>query len=208
MSDITWVSIAPGQAMNMRPFTNSFAGTDQAKEGMAWGEQNSAGAPLGPENFPREIYATPDAKESAYRLPDIFSDGNFWVVSKAAADVLARFNLGNGALYPVKVLEKDRETPIGSEWFCLNFGNTKDGVIVSQSVPMRETYIPGGKKAWRLKNVLADNDLVVSNTVIGGPDIWVDPQLAYSFFMSESLGKALRLAKADKGFLLHTCKIL
>lgn len=208
LSNTVWISIAPGQAMNMRPFINSFAGTEQAKEGMAWGERNSAGDPLRSECFPSEIFGTPDAKESAYRLPDIFSDGNFWVASQAAADVFSQFDLGNGALYPVKVLKKDRQTPVGGDWFCINFGNRKDGVLVPDSVPMRETYVYGGKKAWRLKSVLADNDLAVRKPAQDWPDIWIDPQIAYSFFLSERLGNALRSAKADKGFLLHKCRVI
>ena len=208
MVENVWISIAPGQAMNMRPLTNSFAGTEVAKEAMEWGELNSAGDPLAAARFPSEIFGTSDAKESAYRLPDIFSDGNFWVVSKAAADVLCQFNLGAGALYPVQVLKRDRQTRVGSEWFCINFGNRKDGISVMESVPMRETYVRGGKKAWRLKNVLVDGDIAVKRSAVSGSDIWIDPQLAYSFFLSGTLGDALKKAKADKGFLLHKCRVV
>src|SRR4051812_22094490 len=42
------------------------------------------------------------------RLPNIFHAGSFWVVSKAAANVLRQFDLGAGGLYPVKVFKKDR----------------------------------------------------------------------------------------------------
>lgn len=208
MSDTVWISIARGHGSNLRPLTNSFVRTDKQTDGMVWGEQNSAGEPLSSNCFPAEIFGTPDARESAYRLPDIFFEGNFWVVSKAAADVLQQFDLGSGGLYPVKVLKKDRQTPVGDAWSCINFGNRKEAFLVSQSIPMRETYVRNGAKAWRLKAVLKDGDLAVSQVACTGPDIWIDPIVAYSFFVSEALGATLKKAKADKGFFLHKCRVV
>jgi|1186.fasta_scaffold506511_2 hypothetical protein len=97
--------------------------TDKRQDSIAWGEQNDAGEPLKAESFPAEIYGAPSATESDYRLPNIFHAGSFWVVSKAAANVLRQFDLGAGGLYPVKVFKKDRQTALGDEWFCINFGN-------------------------------------------------------------------------------------
>lgn len=122
MSDTVWISIALGDGSNMRPLRHSFSETDRWKDAIAWGENNVAGASLPAECFPSEIYGAPDAKEADYRLPNLFFAGSFWVVSKAAADVLRQFDLGGGGLYPVKVATKDRRTPVGGEWFCINFG--------------------------------------------------------------------------------------
>jgi hypothetical protein len=207
MSDTVWISVAPGSATNMRPLKHSFSETDQRKDAIVWGEQNDSGESLTAEYFPSEIYGAPNAKETDYRLPDIFFAGSFWAVSKAAADVLRQFDLGDGGLYPVKVLKKDRHTPVDGEWFCINFGNTKEALLLSDSAPMRETYVRYGVKGWRPKAVLNDGDIAVSRAVDGGPDIWIDPVVANAFFLSDALGSALKKAKADKGFFLHRCRI-
>lgn len=208
MSDTVWISIAPGDASNLRPLKHSFSDTEMRQQAMNWGSQNRDGQSLGAECFPSEIYGALNAKEADYKLPHLFFAGSFWVVSKAAADVLRQFDLGGGGLYPVKVLKKDRETPVGGDWFCINFGNRKEALLVSESVPLRETYVREGVKGWWLRAVLKDNDIAVSRVAVEGPDIWIDPIMAYSIFFSDALGKALKSAKADKGFFLHKCRVI
>jgi len=211
MSDTVWISIAMGHGeANLLRLRHSFSETDQRKDAIAWGNQNVAGEPLKAECFPAEIYGAPDARESDYRLPNLFFAGSFWAVSKAAADVLRQFDLDAGALYPVKVFKKDRQTPLGDEWFCINFGNRKEAVAVPESSTLlRESYIrPGGVKGWVPKATLKDGDIAVSKAVCEGPDIWIDPQIGDASFLSDALGMALKKAKADKGFLLHKCRVL
>lgn len=208
MSETVWMSIAPGHGSNLRPLRHSFCETDQINDAMSWGALNNAGESLTAAHFPSEIYGAPDAKESDYRLPDIFFAGSFWGISKAAADVLRQFDLGGGGLYPVRVLKKDRKTPVGGEWFCINFGNKKSAFLVAESVPMRQTYVRNGEKAWRPKAVLNDGDIVVSQIASGGPDVWVDPDVAHSFFLSDAAGSALKKAKAGNGFFLHKCRVV
>jgi hypothetical protein len=170
--------------------------------------RNDAGDSLDESCFPKEIFGAPQAKESDYRLPDIFFAGSFWVVSKAAADVLRQFNLGSGGLYPVRALKSDRQTPVGGEWFCINFGNRKAALAVPASASMRERYIRNGEKGWFPKAVIKDGDIAVSRTACVGPDIWIDPQVGDAFFVSDALATALKKAKADKGFFLHKCRVL
>lgn len=208
MSDTVWISIALGSGTNVRPLRHSFSETDQRQDAIAWGEQNVAGEPLKAECFPAEIYGAPQAKESEYRLPDIFFAGSFWAVSKAAAEVLRQFNLGSGGLYPVKVLKSDRQTPVGGEWLCINFGNKKAAFAASESTSLRERYIRPGVKGWVPKAVIKDGDIAVSKAACTGPDIWIDPQVGHAFFISDALATALKKAKADKGFFLHKCRVL
>jgi hypothetical protein len=209
MSDTAWISIALGSSTNIRRFTHSLAESDRVKEAIAWGDQNDNGEPLDAGCFPSEVYGARDARETDYRLPaHIFYAGTVWIVAKTAADVLRQFDLGHGALYPVKVLKKDRQTPVGRERFCINFGNKKAAFLLSESVPMRETYVRNGEKAWRLKSVLKDGDIALSQAANDGPDIWIDPLVASAFFMSDALGSALKKAKADKGFFLHKCRVV
>ena len=65
-----------------------------------------------------------------------------------------------------------------------------------------------GEKGWIAKAALMDGDFAVSEAALAGPDIWIDVNVGGSFFLSEALGKALKKAKVDKGFMLRTCRVI
>lgn len=207
MDPSVWICAPSVYAGYANSFTNSFREGDKRKEGVEWGDRNWSGEPLPATCFPDEIFATKAPRGPSHKLPHLFSDASFWVVSTAAAAVLRNFDLGAGNLYPVRVQEKDRQTPVGSGWFCLNFGNRKTGLLPQHSIRMHETYVYGGTKAWRVPKTLNDGDLAVSGAVLGGADIWIDPVVADAFFLSDALGKALKKAKLDKSFQLKSCRV-
>jgi hypothetical protein len=203
MNDMVWVSRAMKQASNQRPLRHSFS-DDQRSFAIDCKRKNEMGEPLGRECFPEVIYGAPNAKEKDYRLPNLFFAGSYWAASKAAADVLRLFDLGNGALYPVRVLKSDLQTPVGNECFCINFGNAKSVVVVEQSEKIR----PGAQGRYIMPPTLADDQLAVSSEALTPPDIWIDPQIWDAFFMSAALGNALREAKVQEGFFLTRCRVL
>lgn len=203
MVGTVWISTAPGHASNQRSLRHSFSETEkQFAIDCRW--KNESGESLGPDCFPKQIYGAPNAKEKDYLLPDIFFAGSYWVVSKNAADVLRQFNLGNGALYPVEVLKNDRQTPVGGEWFCINFGNVKQALIPEASPKIK----PFPVNRWAPPFVNEDDGITVSQTALSGTDIWVDPLLVQSFFLSDPLAKALKKDKVDKGFFLKKCRVI
>ena len=208
MNDCVWISTAPGHASNMRPLKHSFSNDEQRKVGLEWAQRNIDGEPLTAEFFPDEIWGISSARPSAYNLPNLFRAGDVWAVSALAADVLRQFDLGGGGLYPVKVMKKDRATPVGGEWFCLNFGNRKNSFLPEQSSRFRHDYIRNGQKGWFPRLPCGDYDLSVSSAALDGPDVWVDPDVGDAFFLSDALAKALKNAKADKGFFLAKCRVL
>ena len=202
---MVWISTAPGHASNQRPLRHSFSETDQRQFAIDCGKRNFNGESLGPECFPQEIYGAPHARESNYGVPHLFFAGSYWGVSKAAADVLRQFDLGGGALYPVRFLKKDRSTPVPGEWLCLNFGNAKAAFLPEESLRVR----PGsGGKQWIMPFVPKDGDIAVGSLACAGPDIWTDPKARDAFFLSDALRAALKKAKADKGFFLTKCRVV
>lgn len=204
MSDVVWISTAPGHASNQRPLRHSFSEDGQVQFAIDCKKRNMAGEPLGPECFPNEIYGAPDAKESDYKLPDIFYAGSYWAVSKAAADVLRQFDLGGGALYPVKVFKKDRVTPVEGEFFCINFGNRKEAFLPEESRNVESRS--AGK--WIVRARHEDGDILLAPSAAAGADLWIDPKMRDALFLSDALGTALKEAKADKGFFLKKCRVI
>ena len=208
MSEIVWISTAMGHASNLRPLKHSFSNEDQRKDALEWARRNLDGDPLAIEFFPNEIWGISSAEEKDYKLPDIFFAGSYWVVSSAAADVMRQFDLGGGGFYPVKVFKKDHATPVGGEWFCINFGNRKSAIVPDESPKMRHRYIRNGEKGWFPPFVTKDGDVTVSSSSLSGPDIWIDPDVGDAFFISDALAKALKKAKVEKGFFLSKCRVI
>ena len=208
MSATVWISTAPGHASNMRRLKHSFSNVEQEKLGLEWARRNIDGEPLAAENFPTEIWGISSAGASDYNLPHIFRAGDVWVVSSSAAAVLRQFDLGEGGLYPVKVMKKDQMTPIGEGWFCLNFGNKKSAIVPAESLNMRHDYIRNGKKGWFPRLPLKDGEVTVAASALRGPDIWIDLDVGDAIFLSGRLAKALKKAKVDKGFFLSKCSVI
>ena len=138
-------------------------------------------------------------KAAKQTFSDIFDSRGYMVMSEAAARVLRQFNLGNGALYPVRVTLADQETPIGEGWYCLNYGNARESVMREHlaglmPIPDTDLYILGG--------YLKDGQLAVRRSALGGPHVWVDPRLLRGFFVSGRLGAAIKQAKLTGFYLL------
>lgn len=188
---------------NLRPITSEVQETD-IHRAIEVSKLNQLGAPLDGSHFPDEVFGARHSLERHYQLPDLFRAGSFWVVSQAAADILRQFDLGAGALYPVRVLKKDRTTPIKDGWYCINFGNARPLIIPDQSEGLR----PGPQDRYNFSVTLADDHLVVSAAALQPPDIWVDPQLWDNFFVSHPLREALREAKLSSRFYLTRCRVV
>lgn len=72
--------------------------------------------PLPPDasNYPKELFYK-YIGEYQLAQPDIFRAGGILTVSAAFADVLRQFNFWSTRLYPVRLLQNDRKTPIDGD---------------------------------------------------------------------------------------------
>jgi hypothetical protein len=166
--------------------------------------RNAAGEPLEPALFPSTFFPGASLKGTLKRMPHFFKGSGFWAVDKPVADVLRQFDMGKGALYPVKIFQKDRVTQFEGEYFCVNFGNVKRAFLPELSPNTME--FPQERRI--LSFVPTDNEVAVSNAALIGPDLWVDPKLFKGFFISGRLRTALKKAKLDGAFRLFNCRII
>lgn len=203
-TEIVWVSRAFMDSSLVKRITSDLfeSDTDKAVEAM---KGNEKGLPYPSERFPDELYAKDRGKKLG-KQPDIFNGGSYWIVSAACADVLRQFDLGDGALYPTKLLQHDRITPVEGEYFCLNFGNQKQAFVPEYSPEARKPY--ASHNIWRLRLTPKDGDIAVTPTALNGPDLWVDPDLWDAFFLSDPLVQALKAAKLTRRFGLRKCRVI
>jgi hypothetical protein len=206
-ADYVWLSTVMTEPGRLRPFTNDLLEKAKAESREVESyKRNDAGERLGPDQFPAIIWGAADRGARTFKnLPDIIFGYGFYVVSARCAEVLRQFDLGAGALYAVRVLQKDKETPVADHgWFCINFGNQKRVLLPDQSKNIEPW--PGGR--WTARAALGDSDIAVSSGAVSGADIWVEPLFERSLFLSGALGDNLRSAKCASGWGLKKCRVV
>ncbi|WP_107498259.1 DUF1629 domain-containing protein [Thalassobius sp. I31.1] len=178
-----------------------FEDKDAAVDAM---RRNEAGEPLPADRFPSEMYAEyPDKRLK--KMPDIFNAGGYWAVSVEVAAVLRQFNLGHTSLYPTRLFQHDRKTPVEGNYFCLNFGEVKSALVPEKS-PAAEIPRYGGKRD--LSPSVEDGGLTLTRQACAVPDLWIDTELTNAVFLSDALVQALKAAKLTRRFGLRTCAVL
>jgi len=208
-NETVWVSDSMGDTRLVKHFKADLSISDP-NLAVEVKRKNEAGEPLDEELLPKKFfYIYRDKKEKRIN-PGFFNAGGFHCVSAAFADVLRRLDLGKGALYPVELFQHDRETPVEGEYFCLNFGNQKQAVVPEYSPKLRKPSYPQkeGEPPWILPAVLENNDIAVTKIALEKPDLWVDPQIRESLFLSDPLAKALKEAKLTRQFKLRKCRMI
>src|SRR5262249_34567125 len=147
------------------------------------------GESLEPDAFPKQMWN--EKPKPIKQLPQIFKAASYFTLGAKAADVFRQFDLGGGGLYPVEVLQKDRKTRVEGEYFCLCVGNRKATLAWDQSSGLRPV-VPDRTENWKLPAVPEDDSIALTAAALAGPDLWVDPALWLTFFVSDGLAQALK----------------
>lgn len=196
-----WISLAPTNP-NRGKWMKSDPVPGDAAYPNGFLARNESGEPLGPQCFPSALWTAAERDHGS--MPDVFQGVNGFVLSNRCADVLRRFDLGQGNLYPVKLLKRDRQTEIPGAYFYLNIGNRKRGFQPALS----PTAWPVSAGGWSPPPALKDGQFSLSPEVLIGPDIWVDTQVWNAFFVSDALAKELFDNKLGKAFMLKQCNVV
>lgn len=169
------------------------------------------GNPLPAHRFPNRLETEADMENLSGTghgkiLPKLLPDCVRWtcpVISKKVVDVLSSFDMGQSNWYPVEMFRHDKQLTYPQEFFCLSIGNVKETVSVEKSDCLKPMV--GSKPSYSLR-VIGDDDLVVSENALSGPDIWVDPILrGLPFFVSDRLNAALTKAGLAEALALKRC---
>lgn len=206
MVDMVWVSLASATLEVVVALEDDLTLRDQAFS-MDCVRRDSRGEALPRECFPKQINIDPNLD-----YPDVFDGvrhlfrGDYWFVSEHCAAVLRSHDLGGGALYYVEFLQMDRKTKVVGQYYALNIGNTKRTFVpeLSSNAPQN----PYSATLYQLWPIAGDGDIAVTKDALAGHDIWIEPTLSGSFFVSDKLANALRSAGCDKPFQLRRCRVV
>lgn len=169
--------------------------------------QTKVGWFLPQDRFPTDLYPAPDSLPGPHkkRVPQIFSNG-FVMLSGESAEVLRSFDIGEGALYPVRLWHPDRTTPMPGEFFYLSQGNRKDAFLPELSDGFLRMSSP---KLWQVHIGRPEKpQLFFSTGALAGPDIWWDKSIYGDFFISNRLKKALSKRALARDWRLMRCSVV
>jgi hypothetical protein len=159
-------------------------------------------------DFP-EALAVFDQKRFALER-DLFMAGPFAAVKGKLANLLSRFDFGEGGLIPLTIYEADLVTPFPGEFFLLNFGARKNSLLPEQSSNVVKSFVvrATGFQYWKINSGHEDGDVALSTDALGGPDLWFEEKVTNDLFVSDALAQALREAGMADVFKLKRCRVL
>ena len=201
MSDFVWITHAPSDVTLAEGFMHSdltVAGNQQLIE---LDQVARNGGVVDAARFPTEVWGeTGDYREHHFpgQWPDISRYSGLWLISGKVAEILRRFDLGDGVIAPVRLFRRDHVTPVPGDWFFWNVGNIKEAFIPERSQRIR----PAPGRRWRTLSA-DDHDLKCSAAAMAGADAWIDPNLRGVIFLGSGLGQELidaDLANEKAGF--------
>lgn len=144
----------------------------------------------------------------AQAVPDIFYGGGFWIVSERVAEILNRYDLGEGGMFPISdgLYLKDEVTKIPGNFFSWIVETKKSSYDPESSINVRKHKIAG---LWdKMPDMPSDGDIAVSRSALQGPDTWLDDGLFKSLFMSGRLGDAFDAAGLKKTLFLYRARVI
>ena len=148
--------------------------------------------------------------ESAFaKKGDLFGIGGFYAVRGKMAEVLQKFDLGEGGLIPVPLLKSDLKTPWPEPVWWLNFGATKGCFVPEESKGLRFLVDHrDGYKIWSFNGSTEDDMIAVSPRALEGTALWVERALLRQIFISGNLVRALAEAKVKPKLRLSRVHIV
>ena len=140
---------------------------------------------------------------------DLFFAGPFFAVQGKLAEVLSRFDLGEGGLLPFTIYQADLEIPYPGEFFLLNFGCRKDTVLPerSRNVVKFAVDYETGLQHWKVNSSAEDGDVVLSSSALSGADLWFEKFVDNKIFLKNDLAQALIAIGMGDIFKLQPCRI-
>lgn len=143
--------------------------------------------PVPQGDFPTTVRRTGHYQNRRYEK-HFFLIRGIYTVSPEAAEVLRQYDLGATVLQPVTVLDVDG-SPTEEQMYFLNIRETRELFEPEHSRNFKE--LPKSARKGSVPLILSHGDIAVSRAALEKPELWIDPSLLSSMFMSGELAKEL-----------------
>ncbi|CAI3120378.1 hypothetical protein MWMV18_MWMV18_03272 [Acinetobacter calcoaceticus] len=165
-----------------------------------------------PENVPTILYAHDFGK--TVKLPSFFrTQEGFVIVTEACANVLKQFRLGQSALYPLSFFDIKLNEPVNDEtYYFLNIAELRSYLLPEYCIKKLDKNSYTRHEGYSLFNLYnafyKDQAIAITKEAVAcDVDLWQDPELEYSIFMSDKLKKALDDAHLSDAWQLFLCDL-
>ena len=173
-------------------------------------DQYHLGKKIAPVNAPTILYAHGFSK--TVKLPSFFriQDG-FVILTEECANVLKKFRLGGNALYPLSFFDIQLNELVNDQTFYFfNITELRSYLLPEYSSKDLDKHSYTKHEGYQLYKLYhadyADHAIALKKEAIECDiDLWRDPELDNSIFMSDELKKALDEAQLSDAWQLFLC---
>lgn len=163
-----------------------------------------------PERFiPKSIRAQ---ESRARKLGEInILVNGFLVVGAKVATALEQFDIGQGALHPLDVLDHKGKVTSKGEFFFWNIGNKLTHFRPDESQDVRKSNYGDEKPGEHIYTAHINpkhDKLAFSRDCMNGPDVWREKYLMDATLLSDQLVQSLRDLGLEHHFRLIRCRVV
>ncbi len=135
-------------------------------------------------------------RDSNRKLPHLFSAGGVLACSQSLVDALKPFDLGKSVFWPMSFFKHDRKTPFeGGPFYLFQIREIKKAFSLEHSVNYRPSSFSDNSFLALVRSYQKDDKIKLSSGALDGADVWFDPRLASSMFVTDEVYHTLKKAK-------------
>lgn len=142
--------------------------------------------------------------------PMFFIDNGGFLFRKACADILQQFKMGENLLTPVQIYALSTGGRVTDEVFYFLNIYERHEYVTEEQPDSSLSRVPIAKDKFGFSGqFFRDDQYQLSKLALDcSVDLWHDPKLLRSIFMSNDLYQAMKQAGFDKYWDMHTCKLV
>ena len=153
-----------------------------------------------------KVMNVPNPEDSIFAVRD-----GYILVTKPCAEILQRFRLSDTQMIPLQLFNpKTRELVNEETYYLLNIYAWRtyfDGK--NNEIFINKNYKYNGYNIYTPPYDIKNGDCVLRSSALQcDVDLWHDPSVRDSIFLSQALRDALHKAKMLKTWFLHSCKMI
>lgn len=170
------------------------------------------GEKLNPENAPTILYTHGFGK--TVKLPSFFrTQDGFVILTEACANVLKQFRLGQSALYPLSFFDINLNEPVNDQtYYFLNIAELRSYLSPEYCTDELDKHSYTKHEGYQLYKLYhadyIDHAIAIKKEAVScDVDLWQDPELDNSIFISDELKKALDAENLSDAWQLFLCDL-
>jgi len=170
------------------------------------------GEKLNSENAPTILYTHGFGK--TVKLPSFFrTQDGFVILTEACANVLKKFRLGQTILYPLSFFDIKLNEPVNDEtYYFLNIAELRSYLrpeYCTEELDKHSYTKHEGYQLYKLYHAdYTDRAIAITKEAVNSDvDLWQDPELDNSIFISDELKKALDAENLSDAWQLFLCDL-